>query len=74
MTQNSIWPKRTTIYLHRDKESNYDLANDLGLSEDATSRMRYLGYEVEVTIDVYEDGRVLATHFGSLPLSKPLEI
>ena len=74
MTQNNTWPKEAKFYFHRDKDSNYELADKLGLSEEAAKQMRWAGSEVAVTVLVHEDGRVLATHFGSLPLTSPLEI
>lgn len=51
------WPKRTRMYLHSDKESNWEIGEELGLSEEAIrENFRYCLYELEVVIDVYEDG------------------
>lgn len=45
------------ISLHREKEDNWNLrkkANDLGFYN--TENLRYLGNEVEITIEVFENG------------------
>ena len=56
----SQWPKRTVLYVHRDKESNYDMQEELGLSDDAMqNQFRGAGYEVGLVCDVLEDGRCL---------------
>lgn len=47
------------IYLHRDKEDNWDIEADLiennGVPEKVANQVLYLGYEVGMEIDIYED-------------------
>lgn len=52
----AVWPKRKVLYVHRDKESNYDLQDELGLSDEAMDNFRGAGYEVGLICDIYEDG------------------
>lgn len=42
----------TKIYLHSDKDTMWDKAKELGLSEDATRMFRYACCEVEVELEV----------------------
>ncbi|WP_438980283.1 hypothetical protein [Polynucleobacter sp.] len=59
--QMSEWPKKTVIYLHRDKESNWELGEELGLSEKAIrEHFAYACYEVGIFVQVNEDGTVQA--------------
>lgn len=46
--------KRVKVYLHRTKESNWELAQKLGFEEDseAFKNVCYLGYELEAYYDV----------------------
>ena len=43
------------LYLHSDKESNFDKAEELGLPEKATSEFKYALYEVEFEVDIDEE-------------------
>lgn len=44
---------KTKMYLHSSKESNYDLAEELGIkSEKALDVFKYSLYEVEFEVDV----------------------
>ena len=53
----SEFPKKTTIYLHSNKEAMYDRGAELGLSEEAIAdKFRGCLYELAVNIEVYEDG------------------
>ena len=47
---------KVTRHLHSDKESNYDTAEGLGLSEEAQKEFAYALYEVEFDLEVNEDG------------------
>ena len=44
----------TTMYLHNDKESNYDKGEELGLSEKAMELFKYALYEVSLEIEIDE--------------------
>lgn len=46
--------KRVKLYVHRDKESNWDMASKLGFDEDseAAKNFSYTAYEVALVFDV----------------------
>ena len=70
----SEWPKRTTMYLHSDKESNWDKGKDIGLSEDAIGQnFKYCLYEIEVVIETVTGYRlqVTSSQVASCPVSMP---
>lgn len=62
----TIGPKTTTMYLHSDKESNYDTARDLGLPAKAADNFRYALTELEIDLEVDDDGtyRILEIRDG----------
>lgn len=43
---------KTTIYIHADKDSNYETARKLGLEEGATKMFKWALHEVAVEIEV----------------------
>lgn len=43
---------RTDIYVHRDKDANWELAEKLGMSPDAARNFSYTCLEIKVTLDV----------------------
>jgi len=45
-----------TTYLHRSKEDNLWLGEELGLSEEALEKFLFMGYEVEVEVEILSDG------------------
>ena len=47
---------KTTMHLHGDKDSNYDIAQGLGLSEAAQDQFKYALYEVEFDVEVDANG------------------
>ena len=48
---------KTTIYLHSNKESNWEKGEEIGLSEKVIKEnFRYALYEVPFNIEVNEDG------------------
>ena len=51
------WPKRTTIYLHANRENLWERGKELRLREKAIHEnfTRAL-HDVAIDIDVYEDG------------------
>lgn len=66
---------KTIIYLHSDKDRNYDLAREIGLSEDTIRTFAYTCYEVRVTVEVNpETGEAKATHFNGVKLEHPVEV
>jgi hypothetical protein len=68
------YPIKTKFYTHGCKESNYDQAEELKLSEEATRNFAYTGLEVSFDVMVFEDGKVFATHVNGMALVKPVQI
>lgn len=53
----SLWPKRITMYVNGDKESNWEIGGNLGLSESTIkTKFKYCLLEVGIEIDVYQNG------------------
>lgn len=67
-------PKKATISLHRDKESNYNLANILNLTDKQIENFRYTGYEVTVDIEIDKEGMAVVTHFEGVELPRKVSI
>lgn len=54
----SEWPKRITMYVHGDKDTNWETGEELGLSETTIrDNFKYCLLEVGVEIDVYQNGK-----------------
>lgn len=52
---------KTKIYFTREKSENREVtekAEKCGFSKEAISGLYYLGYEVEVEVEIFEDGTV----------------
>jgi len=65
----------TTIYLHRDKEENHYLADELKMSDAARENFRYMGSEIEVTVWINKDtGESWATKINGMPLVDKVRI
>ena len=47
-----VMKKVIKYYLHSDKEENYEIADDLGLSEDARATFRHACEEIELDLEV----------------------
>lgn len=67
-TQAGPWPKRTTIYLHGSKESNYNHGQTLGLSDTACETFMYACYEVGIDLEVTRDGKATIIGVNGTPL------
>lgn len=72
-------PIKRTLYLHRDKDSNYDLGDELHLSDTAMETFAYAGFEVGLDCRIHpETGKVFATGIKSgariVPLEEDVEI
>lgn len=67
-------PKKTRIYLHRDKESNWELQKDLNLTDKQMENARYIGYEISVDIEIDKNGNAFATHFSGVKLPHKVQI
>jgi hypothetical protein len=44
--------KEIIIYMHRSKEENYDLSDELGLSDEASANFKWCCMEVAVRVEV----------------------
>lgn len=56
LARNGSWPKRCTIFLHSDKESNYETGEELGLEGEALALFMYTAYEVKLEYEVDAKG------------------
>ncbi len=51
------WPKTIVVYLHGDKDSNWERGSELGLSEESIKEnFRFCCYEVGIRVLVNQDG------------------
>lgn len=65
----------TTIYLHRDKEENHYLADELKMSGRARDQFKYAGQEIEMIVWINKDtGEVWATKINGMPLVDKVRI
>jgi len=44
--------KTIYMYLNSDKDSNYEIGKELGLSDEAMEKFKYALYEVQVEVEV----------------------
>lgn len=52
---------KTVIYMHRSKEENFnivDLAFEKGFEASIADKLKYLGYEFEIEVEIFEDGTI----------------
>ncbi len=64
-----------TIYFHRSKEDNYDLAGEIGLDEKLMDDFKYMGSEITITVWINKDtGETWATHLNGMPLTAKVRI
>lgn len=65
----------TTIYLHRDKESNSDLMDEHNLPDSLRDSMLYIGYEIAIKIEIdSKTGKTFATHFAGTELPTKVKL
>lgn len=63
------------IYLHGDKDSNWEKAKELNLSDAASSLFARTCYEVAITLVVdRKTGETVATHFNDVRLELPVRV
>ena len=63
-----------TIYLHREKSENWeteDKAKELGFD---TQRIPYIGYEIEVELEIFADGTNKVLSINGVPINENLSI
>jgi len=64
------WPKRTTLYVHRSKERNYDQGQELGLTGEALEKFLYTFCEVGIDVEVHKDGKVTIRAIDGKPVQR----
>jgi len=65
----------TVIYLHREKEENHGLADELKMSDRARDQFNYAGQEIEMTVWINKDtGEAWATKINGMPLADKVRI
>jgi hypothetical protein len=64
----------TIIYLHRDKDSNWELAETLGLTQEQGIAFSYMGLEVQCKGFVDEEGDFYAEQINNVWLCKPTKL
>lgn len=59
------------IYFHREKESNWEL-EDIAVEEDYMNveNLAYLGYEVEMEIEIFEDSSNVVKSINGIDVSQ----
>ena len=67
--------RQDVVYMNRDKDSNYYMGSELGMSEEALRRFAYTGYEVAITVEIdTETGECYAVAFEGSMLEKPVRM
>jgi hypothetical protein len=66
----------TKFYVHGSKESNWDMASELGKDTDEQfmENFRFAGYEVEFDVEITDQGEVFATHINGVRISRRVQI
>lgn len=57
------------IYFHREKEDNWDLEEKLEKKKFNTDNILYLGSEIEVEVELFEDGTSKVISFEGIDVS-----
>lgn len=57
------------IYLHREKEDNWELEEKLKKEQFNTNNILYLGYEIHVKVELMEDGTNRVLEFEGVDVS-----
>lgn len=57
------------IYFHREKEDNWDLEKKLEKKKFNTDNILYLGSEIEVEVEIFEDGTNKVIFFEGIDVS-----
>lgn len=66
------WPKKAVMYLHSDRESNYELGAALGLDNEAQDLFQGTGYEVQFDLIVNKDGSATLVGINGTELTTPI--
>lgn len=57
------------LYFHREKEDNWDLESKLEKKKFNTDNILYLGSEIEVQVEIFEDGTNKIISFEGIDIS-----
>jgi hypothetical protein len=69
------FPIKLTEYLHGDKFWETDTPDELreqGVSDEVLEKFRYLIYELELGVELHENGDVHVTHIAGQKLKQPI--
>lgn len=66
----------TKFYVHGSKDSNWDMASELGKDTDEQfmENFRYAALEVEFDVEITNDGEVYATHVNGIRIQQRVRI
>ena len=70
------YPIKLTEYLHGDKFHETDTPSELrdeGYDEATLDNVRYLIYELELSVELHENGDVYITHIKGQKLTTPIK-
>ncbi len=71
----SLYLKTIPVWLYRDADSNANLAEQLEMDEEATTKfLKCCHFGIELTVTVMTDGTAYATHVNRVPLREPIEV
>ena len=68
------FPVKRKYHLRSERETNYGIAQECGLSKEAVSIFRDCCYEITLDIEIYESGAVSATHLNGVALTIPVRV
>ena len=72
---NATLPIKLTEYLHGERFWETDAPAELkeqGVSEEVLEKFRYLVYELELAVELHENGDVHITHVAGQKLNQPI--
>lgn len=71
--QELSWPKTVQVYVHTNKEDNYDVLQEAEVSEDFIKlhSLQHMASEVKLTMVIDRDGKVMLTHVDDHALVIP---
>ncbi len=71
----SKFPIKTSMGLYRSKEDNYDIADDLNITDETfMNKFKHTGYEILMDVEIQKDGIVFALTLNGVQLEKPVLI
>lgn len=65
----------TKIYFHRSKDENMEIVMQAEKMEfENSDDLKYLGYEIEMTVSIREDGQVILKKIGETNIEQEINI